>query len=81
MYTQIGQWSGANFLLLSTALQRTFHNDLPFGGMQIVMSGDFSQLAPIGNDYVSSGELWSTLNIETVELEVQYRQTGDDSEE
>lgn len=77
---QIGQWSGANFSLLSVALQKTFHNDLPFGGMQIVMIGDFAQLAPVGHDFVHNHVLWNSIDVEKVELKVQYRQVGDSAD-
>ena len=78
---EIGEWSASNFVMLSDALQKLFRNQRPFGGVQIVTSGDFAQLTPVGNDPVNSHALWHQMNFETIELNVQHRQSNDDDDE
>lgn len=78
---EIGQWSGSNFEMLSHALQKVCRNSLPFGGIQIVTCGDFAQLAPVGNDPVNTHPLWYQMNFETIELQVQHRQSNDEDDE
>ena len=54
--------------------------DKPFGGIQMVFSGDFYQLPPVGNDPISSAfcfesPLWSATFDTTVQLKTIFRQT------
>jgi hypothetical protein len=50
----------------------------PFGGIQLVFSGDFFQLPPIrknGNEqFVSASEIWNEMDIKICYLEEQHRQ-------
>ena len=61
---------------LTRAMKR---EERAFGGMQVVLSGDFFQLPPItkGEDYVSyidSSNAWREMDIRVCYLEEQYRQ-------
>lgn len=51
-------------------------SDEPFGGMQVVLSGDFFQLPPIGNDvkFVNHSDAWASMDIRICYLSEQYRQ-------
>ena len=56
--------------------------DIPFGGMQVVFSGDFYQLPPVGNDkepetteFCFESENWNSTFGEVVELKTTFRQT------
>lgn len=55
--------------------------DAPFGGMQIVLSGDFFQLPPVTKEqrarFIDSSKAWKSMNIRVCYLEEQHRQTGD----
>ena len=53
--------------------------DLPFGGMQIILSGDFFQLPPVcknGEDdsFVHTSNAWNNMNIKICYLAEQHRQ-------
>lgn len=55
-------------------------NNLPFGGIQIILCGDFFQLPPVSEkrfnyDYIFKSEIWKKMNPHILYLESQYRQT------
>lgn len=52
-------------------------SDQPLGGMQVVWSGDFSQLPPVGDKFIFTSDLWDELNFSIVYLRYPFRQTGD----
>lgn len=58
--------------------------DEPFGGLQIVLSGDFFQLPPVNRDdsreggFVTGSNSWELLNPVICYLEEQYRQDDDE---
>lgn len=54
----------------------------PFGGMQVVLSGDFFQLPPVRRSsddisFVVQSRAWRELDIRVCYLSEQFRQTGD----
>jgi len=49
----------------------------PFGGLQLVLTGDFCQLEPVAGDYCFKSEIWEKLNLETIYLNKMIRQDGD----
>ncbi|PJE51566.1 MAG: helicase [Candidatus Yanofskybacteria bacterium CG10_big_fil_rev_8_21_14_0_10_36_16] len=54
-------------------------NDLPFGGLQVILSGDFFQLPPVsknGEDdsFIHTSKAWENMNIKICYLTEQYRQ-------
>jgi ATP-dependent DNA helicase PIF1 len=58
--------------------------DEPFGGIQVIMSGDFFQLPPVNRSdspegrFVVFSKAWSELDPVVCYLEEQHRQDGDD---
>lgn len=63
---------------------QVFKNSLkPFGGMQVVCSGDFFQLPPVQKQegeskFVTESDVWQSMDIKICYLEEQHRQQKDD---
>ncbi len=54
-------------------------NNFPFGGVQIILSGDFFQLPPITKNtdeycFINKSEIWNNMNLKVCYLQEQYRQ-------
>lgn len=52
-------------------------SDKPFGGIQLILTGDFCQLEPVVGDYCFKAVEWSRLNLKVIKLQQQIRQDGD----
>ncbi|MBU1160769.1 MAG: AAA family ATPase, partial [Patescibacteria group bacterium] len=57
-------------------------NPKPFGGMQIVLCGDFFQLPPVNRDnseirFVDQSEIWNNMDMKICYLDEQHRQKDD----
>lgn len=56
-------------------------NDRPFGGMQVIMCGDFYQLPPITQDetrkFIFESPIWHEFNLKTILLRKIERQSDD----
>ncbi len=58
-------------------------NNLPFGGMQVVLCGDFFQLPPVSRanepeaKFIYHSDAWNEMNLKICYLHEQYRQTDD----
>jgi ATP-dependent DNA helicase PIF1 len=70
------------FRLLNLLGQHIKKNYLPFGGIQIILSGDFCQLSPILEpnllhtmDYCFETDEWKTSNIYTIYFKTIHRQS------
>lgn len=51
--------------------------DKPFGGIQLVLTGDFCQLEPVVGEYCFKATEWSRLDLKVIKLQQQIRQDGD----
>lgn len=66
--------------MIDEACRLVRRKDEPFGGIQLVMSGDFFQLPPINRDngraggFVVNSDVWAELDPVVLYLEEQYRQ-------
>jgi len=65
--------------LINLICQAFKENDLPFGGLQIIFSGDFFQLPPIDKENDHSGfaytsNIWNNMNLKICYLTEQFRQ-------
>ena len=70
----------ANRLDLIDYVCKAFRQDLrPFGGMQVILCGDFFQLPPVARDkedsrFVTESKIWNSMDINICYLDEQYRQ-------
>lgn len=62
---------------ISAYLSLLRRNSSPFGGLQIVLTGDFCQLEPVNGEYCFLSDLWKTINLKTIYLHKLVRQDGD----
>jgi ATP-dependent DNA helicase PIF1 len=51
--------------------------DVHFGNIQLILIGDFCQLAPVKGQYCFLSELWNKINIKVILLEKLIRQSDD----
>lgn len=64
-------------ILVSEYLKYLRGNVLPFGGVQLVLCGDFCQLPPVSGDFCFTSSVWNTLKLKIFMLNRQIRQDGD----
>lgn len=70
--------------IVDIVLRRIRETDEPFGGMQVVLCGDFFQLPPVNRGdskqggFITSSDVWNSGSFVVCYLEKQYRQADDD---
>jgi len=70
--------------MVDQILRRVREVDEPFGGIQVVLCGDFFQLPPVSRrdedrgQFVVESQVWADLNPAVCYLNEQYRQNDDD---
>ena len=78
---EISMLNSLQFDSLNKICQAFKMNIEPFGGMQIVCSGDFFQLPPIKKNgdekFVTESDAWNKMNLKICYLEEQHRQQKD----
>ena len=77
---EISMISAEVFEILNQVFQRVRQNNLPMGGIQILLFGDFLQLPPVnrGNNnfnFCFESEAWKKLNLHNFVLEKIFRQS------
>lgn len=74
---EISMLNAAQFDAVDRTCQYFKKSFAPFGGMQVVCSGDFFQLPPINRDgkarFVVEGQAWMGMNMKICYLEEQHR--------
>ncbi len=84
---EISMLSGNQLTMVEWICRAFKHNDKPFGGMQVILCGDFFQLPPItrtsfgesaGNDFAYDSEVWKTAKFTICYLSEQHRQKDGD---
>ncbi|MDA3802558.1 MAG: PIF1 family DEAD/DEAH box helicase [Patescibacteria group bacterium] len=68
--------------LIDSVCQAFKGNNLPFGGIQVVMSGDFFQLPPISRgqgeaEFVYKAKVWLEMDLRVCYLDEQHRQNDE----
>jgi ATP-dependent DNA helicase PIF1 len=81
---EISMLSAETLKLIDEVFKLTRGNKLSFGGIQLIVIGDFLQLPPVARDaagneaethFAFESRAWAAANFETVLLEKVYRQT------
>lgn len=78
---EISLISASFFDKIDYLLRKATKTDKPFGGKQIVLSGDFYQLPPIdptaetGSMFAFQSEVWPQLDLKVIDMNNIYRQT------
>lgn len=69
---------GARFFeKLDIVARHARNSDEPFGGLQVVLSGDFCQLPAVADKYCFTSDVWNALDLSFLCLRFPYRQEGD----
>ncbi len=63
--------------LMDYSLRKFTKRDEPFGGIQMVFTGDFLQLPPVNDQFAFESHVWEEANFDILKLDKIYRQ--DDS--
>lgn len=71
---------GSTFSYIDQVLRLVREIDKPFGGIQLLLFGDFFQLAPVEEinnhkDFCFETQTWNELDLKVIKLETIYRQT------
>jgi ATP-dependent DNA helicase PIF1 len=65
---------GAKMLEMLDQVARHFcAPNRPFGGIQVIFTGDFLQLPPIEDEFAFTSPVWETLNLQVLYLTKMYR--------
>ncbi len=66
-----------NLDMVDEALQMIRESDEPFGGIQVILCGDFFQLPPVaktgGGKFITHSKVWQKMNLKVCYLEEQFR--------
>jgi len=78
---EISMLRGGAFDLLNEVFKEARDDESPFGGVQLILAGDFFQLAPvvakyerIGNPWIFASMSWKECDIQIIKLSKIYRQ-------
>ena len=63
--------------IISEYLSLARKNILPFGGLQVLLTGDFCQLESVSGDFCFNAKSWNDLNLEIIFLNKMIRQSED----
>jgi ATP-dependent DNA helicase PIF1 len=80
---EISMLSGEYLDMVDTVLRHIRRSSTPFGGMQMICSGDFFQLPPVARDsesyrYAFESEVWGKMNPVICYLSQQFRHEGNE---
>ena len=75
---EISMMDNQLFELINNLLKYIKKYDMAFGGIQVILVGDFHQLPPVENDYCFASPIWKELRLSSVILTEIIRQKDDD---
>ena len=73
---EISMLSYGTFEIISKLAKAARQSQLPFGGIQLIISGDFLQLPPVKERFIFESLMWGELGLETIELKEIIRQSN-----
>lgn len=74
---EISMISADTFELISDTLKLLRKNDAPFGGIQLILFGDFFQLPPVSGNFCFTSPVWAELALTNVILRKSFRQVDE----
>lgn len=74
---EISMLSAEYFVKLNNIVKLIRQTEKPFGGIQLIISGDFLQLPPIGSKFVFQSAVWNACNLHIVQFTRGMRQIDD----
>jgi ATP-dependent DNA helicase PIF1 len=75
---EVSMLGGSFFAKLDRIAKVIRKSELPFGGIQLIFSGDMLQISPIRDSWAFSTPEWDALNLRPFILEIPYRYTDSD---
>jgi ATP-dependent DNA helicase PIF1 len=79
---EISMMHDYNLDMVDQAMQLIRENGQPFGGIQVILVGDFFQLPPVkqggSGNFVVFSQVWKRMNVKVCYLEEQFRQDDAD---
>lgn len=73
---EISMLSGEQFDLADSVCRIIRNNDNPFGGIKLILFGDFLQLPPVNGSFIFRSKAWDQLNLCNIQLKTPYRFTN-----
>lgn len=74
---EVSMMNAELFAKVSKYLSLVRDVDKPFGGVQVLLCGDFAQLPPVQGDFCFEAPEWDEMDVEKVILSQQFRQGND----
>lgn len=74
---EISMIDDATFDKISSIFKKVRDNPIPFGGVQVILVGDFCQLSPVSGNFCFTSSEWNELNPECIQLNELVRQKDD----
>lgn len=72
---EISMMNAEMFTKVSNVLSIIRNNSKPFGGIQVIMVGDFYQLPPVTGEFCFKSEIWKDMDFNIHQLTKIYRQS------
>lgn len=74
---EISMLGATYFDMLNHVFKEIRNNQNPFGGMIVIITGDFLQIPPINDKYAFESKTWNELNLHPIHLDKVYRYTDE----
>ena len=74
---EISMLGATYFDMLNHVFKEIRNNKKPFGGMIVIITGDFLQIPPINDKYAFESKTWKELNLHPIHLDKVYRYTDE----